>query len=296
MAGIFGLFDYTKPGKGVPKDAPEKRPFFLFFELLWRKLSQIILLNLIYFIILLPLLTAVYFIVYGFIFSRLQQAGADAVAQTGVNFSEVTVPALPGLLLAAARAIPAVLRYALLAASVVLYGPASCALAFMLRNFVQQQHVWISDFFERLRQNFKQGLALGLLDVFLLVLLIFNITITGGTGFMVLTVVQYMSMALLFLYLLMRHYLFIMAVTFELKLGQLLKNAIILSGAGFLRNILALGMNAILFFVPIFLFPVAELLGMPLLLFSLTGFVTMFICFPVLKKYLLNPQEEIKSC
>ena len=37
----------------------------------WRKLIRLVLLNVIYFIILAPLLTAVYFFMYGFIFARL---------------------------------------------------------------------------------------------------------------------------------------------------------------------------------------------------------------------------------
>jgi len=30
----------------------------------------------------------------------------------------------------------------------------------------------------------------------------------------------------------------------------------------------------------------------PLLLFSITGFVTMFLCFPVVKKYLPDPHRQ----
>lgn len=30
MAGFFGFFDYTKPGPGIPKDAPPKAPIAVF--------------------------------------------------------------------------------------------------------------------------------------------------------------------------------------------------------------------------------------------------------------------------
>ena len=36
MAGIFGLFDYTKEGPGVNKNAPKKHAFFNFFEVFSR--------------------------------------------------------------------------------------------------------------------------------------------------------------------------------------------------------------------------------------------------------------------
>ena len=57
MAGLFGMFDYSKPGKGVDKNAPQKKRFFLFFELFFRKLSRMVLLNLMYILFCLPIIT-----------------------------------------------------------------------------------------------------------------------------------------------------------------------------------------------------------------------------------------------
>lgn len=48
MAGIFGFFDYTKPGKGVEKDEPKKPRFLLFWELYFRKFWKLIQLNLLF--------------------------------------------------------------------------------------------------------------------------------------------------------------------------------------------------------------------------------------------------------
>lgn len=57
MAGLFGMFDYSKPGKGVDKNAPQKKRFFLFFELFFRKLSKMVLLNLMYLLFCIPIIT-----------------------------------------------------------------------------------------------------------------------------------------------------------------------------------------------------------------------------------------------
>lgn len=57
MAGFFGLFDYTKPGKGVDKNAPQKKRFFHFFELYFRKFWKLITLNLIYILFCIPIVT-----------------------------------------------------------------------------------------------------------------------------------------------------------------------------------------------------------------------------------------------
>ncbi len=58
MAGFFGLFDYTKPGKGVKKtQGAEKSSLFLYFEILGRKFWDLIKLNLIFMLFCLPVIT-----------------------------------------------------------------------------------------------------------------------------------------------------------------------------------------------------------------------------------------------
>lgn len=57
MAGLFGMFDPTREGPGVSKDAPQKKRFFLFFDLYFRKFSKIWLLNLVYALVCLPIIT-----------------------------------------------------------------------------------------------------------------------------------------------------------------------------------------------------------------------------------------------
>ena len=34
--GFLGLFNYSKPGPGIAKDAPKKKTFFVFFETFFR--------------------------------------------------------------------------------------------------------------------------------------------------------------------------------------------------------------------------------------------------------------------
>jgi len=279
MAGIFGLFDYTKPGKGVDKDAPEKHPFFLFFELLWRKKGQLLLQNIIYFIALIPIITFVYANWFGLFSEWLANAG-----------EEVHAPILQGLLLGTAVRFPSWLQIGLLAVSAILYGPVSCGFAYMLRNFVRQEKAWNTDFFDKFKQNFRQGLALGLVDLAVLYLLVFNISFPAVEGSETLfTVVRYLSILFLLIFLFMRNYLFVMAVTFKLKVRQIIKNALIFSIVGLWRNLLALLINVVLVVLVVFLFELVELALVPLLLFSLTGFVTMFLCYPVVKKHMIDP-------
>lgn len=57
MAGFFGLFDYSKEGPGIDKNAPKKKGFIVFFEIFFRKFWKLICVNLLYVLISLPVLT-----------------------------------------------------------------------------------------------------------------------------------------------------------------------------------------------------------------------------------------------
>ncbi|MEE1279767.1 MAG: YesL family protein [Oscillospiraceae bacterium] len=57
MGKFSGMFDPTREGPGVSKNQREKRRFFLFFEIYFRKLSKIILLNIIYVLMCIPIIT-----------------------------------------------------------------------------------------------------------------------------------------------------------------------------------------------------------------------------------------------
>lgn len=54
---FLGLFDYEKAGKGVSKNGPKKKAFFVFFEMYFRKFWKLIQLNIITFIFCIPIVT-----------------------------------------------------------------------------------------------------------------------------------------------------------------------------------------------------------------------------------------------
>ncbi len=57
MAGLFGLFDVTREGPGVDKNAPKKRSFVVFFEILGRKFWNLMLAGVLFAAVNLPLIT-----------------------------------------------------------------------------------------------------------------------------------------------------------------------------------------------------------------------------------------------
>ncbi|MCL2019425.1 MAG: YesL family protein [Oscillospiraceae bacterium] len=54
---FFGFFDYNKAGKGVAKNAPEKRAFFRFWELFTRKFWKFFYINMLYVLFCIPIIT-----------------------------------------------------------------------------------------------------------------------------------------------------------------------------------------------------------------------------------------------
>ena len=54
---LFGFFNYSKPGPGVDKDAPQKKRFFFFFELYGRKFWKLVQLNLLFCLCCIPIVT-----------------------------------------------------------------------------------------------------------------------------------------------------------------------------------------------------------------------------------------------
>ena len=57
MAGFFGLFDYDKEGPGIAKDAPKKKTFVVFFETFFRNFWKFISINVVYWILSIPIIT-----------------------------------------------------------------------------------------------------------------------------------------------------------------------------------------------------------------------------------------------
>ena len=57
MAGFLGIGDFTKEGPGVNKNGAKKKRFFAFWEIFWRKKGKLILINVLYLVCCLPLVT-----------------------------------------------------------------------------------------------------------------------------------------------------------------------------------------------------------------------------------------------
>jgi uncharacterized membrane protein YesL len=139
---------------------------------------------------------------------------------------------------------------------------------------------------------------MGLLDSVAIFALVFdfiyfyNSPVTSwGNNFMYI-----MIFALIIIYGIMRFYTYLMLVTFNMKLGKILKNALIFVMLGIWRNLMAvlgiillvaISVALIVFLVPMKL---AFVILLPFLcLLAFCGFMYTYAAYPVLQKYMIDP-------
>lgn len=386
---LFSNKRYYKPGKGVEKDAPEKNAFFKFFELYGRKFWRFIEVNLIYLVVLLPILMAIYAQVYDVTYTQFEKRGytgsyatytdgnmtvtAKTPGATGndyvldidgdkygtytvtlytdrgaaakdqsntvdtwfilekvgtveelaaydndyVEFSgsgpmkagkelhlsggdgmmSLFTPLLYLTMIYYAR-VPIPFQALLLILSVLCYGPCRCGITYVLRNFSRQSHSWLSDIWDKAKENWKQGMLFGVIDCLVAYLVVFNLTFqpTGDIA-AVMKIVKYVTLLAAMFYVFMRKYIYLMIVTVNLNIRSIVKNSWLLAFIGIYRNFFS-GLANLLIWVVAYLLimlvhPFMEILFLGLLIYSFTGFLSISACYPLVDKYLVKPIEEM---
>lgn len=269
----------SKPGKGISKDEPKKRRFFVFFEIFFEKFTKLIELNFIYFIFLLPLILGIY---YSVIINPLIETKADFLRYIPVIFT----PSWPGTIL--------------IAVSVFVTGPATAGFTFVLRNMQKREHTWIiSDFFEHFKKNFVQGVAMSIIDivgyVILYVAMMFYLYIMTqdapemGTVIPALGAVFVAAVTIVFTWA--HFYIYTMMVTFKLDFGKLFKNSIIFAIAKLPLNIFITLIFAAIAALMVCLADISTVIVgvlFPVILLSLTGFITVFSTYPSIDKIMIR--------
>lgn len=246
--GMFGFFNYNKPGPGISKDAPKKRTFVVFFETWFRNIW---------------------------------------------------------------RLLPSGLLYCLFNLLLLPSGLGSAGMTHLARNMARDKHSFgISDFFDTIKKNWKQALAMGIINVLVTSCIIasgllyyfnFQETLFGfggmlGTGLMI---------SLFFITSVMKYYVWLIIITFKMPLGKILKNSFYFVFINLKYNLL-IGLCSILWYalsVGICLlcisnagiFPLAVTIVFLLNILFYPGFkhlLIQFCVFPSVKKMMIDPYYE----
>ena len=156
------------------------------------------------------------------------------------------------------------------------------------------------DFKDAVKNNWKQFLVHGIIT-YLFVLFVY-VAFTFYQSQLAVSGFFYVPMSICFLaaliFLFMQYYIPIMIVTFDLKLRNIYKNALIFAFAGLFYNLLItlvlVGFVALAMVLLLTsgLTLIIQFILMLLISFSLTSFVINFCVYPKIEKYLLKPYYE----
>ena len=292
---------FNREGKGVKKGEDLRPTFKNFFKFFYRKFSQLLSLNLLMLLQALPIVIAV--LAYLFIHRTPSQTSALFAPLYGASLID---PSPASSLILALDALPLGIpifqpaAYWIIGICIVVLfltlGWQSAGSFYVLRGLVRGDAVFVfSDYFYAIKRNFKQAFLFGLFDSFLIITLVFDLLYYSGTvGTFWLDLMFWALTALAFLYIVMRPYIYMMLITFDIKFGKMLKNALIFIVLGLKRNVLAiawiLALYALNFFILMLYLPLG--IALPILyILSVSLFTMTYAAYPVIERYMITPYQ-----
>ena len=271
----------SRPGPGISKNEPEKRRFFLFFEILGAKIGKLIGLNFIYLLTLIPLLFGLYFSIS----LNTGNIGKEPLFLINPDFISIGV----------------------LVVSIFVTGPATAGFVYVLRNLQRREHAWVwSDFWTQYKRNFKQGTAMAAIDLigYTLLYVAFNFYMfimpqdMPQMGNMMPYLASGVVALITVIFTWAHFYIYTIMVTFELKLSKILKNSFIFALGKMPLNIfITLVIGAIVWACLYLLMfsTLAAALVLGIILVALIGFIVVFSTYPTIDKLMLKRVVEEKK-
>ena len=276
MAGFFGFFDYTKPGKGLSKEDVDKKGVALYLDIVGRRFWKLIQLNFLF------LAASIPAIIIGWMISVFAVTWLASLSQ--VEFSQEWINGLTLL------AVFVTVIFLQLCGS----GPASAGMNYVLRKYANDTHSWVwSDFWDNFKSNFKQSVAVYIINVFLTSIMavsfVFYRKFMQGFSSTVLSTIIVVIFAMFYM---MQIYTYQIMVSFELKLKDIYRNALILVLAKLPWNVLTLVVTLLLFrgiFALAMSVPIVGVAVVLAIFYALLNFTQIFMSNNVIKKLLLEP-------
>ena len=295
MAAHFNLklYNFEKEGKGVEKDEKKPVAFLRVFILYFRNFWKMTLFNLIRFGSLIPLLAVG---VSAVVIMMGEEAINSFIMTDDFQTFNQSYPWVMILVntyhFFTGSSLKMALGILIFAASVLCLGPLSAGMAYISRNTSREEHTFATDIFSVGWENKKQAIPMGVIDVIATfsVLLYFFYdysSINPGYG-MLMDFLKYFVVVIYAFYIVLRIYAYMIMVTFEMTLGEVLKNAFILTYSNLPRTLIIWATIAAVVALNVFL-PLPSLLLFPLFDISFTSFVAGFICFAPLDKHMIQP-------
>ena len=299
---LAGFSNYDKDGKGVKKrKITDKERYSLksFFVVYKNQFWNLIILNLIYMLMLSPVICGL--LAYTGVFSTRAPGPSNILYAPiyGIHLCYPT-PATTNLLGILGTQMTVVsgntlmnVLYGIALLIFLTFGLANAGMTYVLRAYTRSEYAYLwHDFFKTIKKNFFGAMVLGFVDLAVIILLVLSTYYyyaTPGTGNTFLFLIMF---AMSVIYFMMRFYLYILLITFKLSPFKLIKNAFILALLGIKRNLMAiLGIAVLmLIYVVIFMFSLPFGITLPFFLLMSNGaFISCFAAYPNVKKYMIDP-------
>lgn len=257
----------------------KKRAIFRYFEIIYRNFSKIVPINLFYFICIFPLFTGVISMFCAFLGVSVEAIESMYFVHLSVWFATV---------------IPRPVFIILFVLSLFAYGPLTAGLTHCVMNLVSGKHIFVTDLFVRAKKNLKQGIILGLLDMFVLFSALLYISsnpaVAGGGTFYFYQIAKIIAIIVAVVYFCMRFYTYAISVKFELSIKDILKNSWIFFVLGFFRNILAILVVFIVLSTCISTRKI-DIVLLGTVFFGVARFSVSFITYHIIDKYMLKSAD-----
>lgn len=293
----MGLFNgYLKPGKGVDKNEPKKRGFFLYIDILWQKMSKLVAANCLYSLTSLPWLVLLYF----FFGVMLVNTGVTA------SVTQTIMSSMPdGDASVIAGNVTVQLQIFLAVSVFVLWGsgPSSAAYAYVNRCFTRSEPVWVaSDGWDKFKENLKQSIVVLIIDAAFLFFAIYsvafyrNLYITQGN--IMWLVLEYFIIIASVIFTMMHSFIYQIMVTFDCSIGAIYKNALLITLAKLPGSILTTAISAAFLFLIFIIINLNPLFAaIIVLVFGLcfSRYVTDFYAARVIEKNVLKNMKAKKA-
>lgn len=305
----FRLFDSQREGRGVTKEdakiTPDLGGFFRSFGRCFTKLLSVNLMTLVgNFPLLFAILalSGIFKVAYMMPVSGLF-ADLHALMILDPARDPATMAAFGALgvqIQNSAMTTTSYVLFALSALTFLSFGCTKVGTTYIIRSMIRGEPAFLlSDFKHAIKRNWRQALPIGIIDLAAFILFPVNIFIlleSGGTFFT--SVLLWTNILFFIIFLFMRPYIYLQMITFDLKIGKLIKNALIFSLLGFKRNILALlGLLILLLFMLLLIFGIGGALlpigvAIPLvILFSGASFMADFAAWFKIRDVMITPEE-----
>ncbi len=309
MGKLFNFFSggNNRSGKGVTKKQVEfdkKLGFGFFFRLLKMRLGKFSATNLIF-----ALCNILIFVALFGLSGNLDESVPSAanplyaqISNVSINENGPDVAALYSVYCASASTrvvstVSTVLMYSVFGL-ILTFGLSTIGMVYNMRNVCTGEHIdtW-HDFFYAIKRNFKQGIVIGIIDVLVMFLLVYDLfmySASAGNSFMM-SVFYYTIIFVTAIYYIMRFYLYLQLVTCEMSIGKMYKNSFLLMALGIKRNII--GLIGAIAFIVLFLYlwiimPQVAIIAICMFAFSFLTYLGVYCAYPVMKRYVIDPYYE----